>query len=237
MLVVGHRGWLGAYPENTLAGFKAALELGVDAIELDIHVTSDGRVAVIHDDTVDRTTDGVGVVSKMTLAELKALDAGAWFGERFAGERIPTLEEVMELVDGKVALAIEVKPPRETETRLNEAFGPLLEGYAGEFIVHSFDGGYLQRFRAAHPGVTTGFLCAASAESIARTKEIGCEAIHAAWQTVSPEINRAMRDADLKIMVWVARKEFDCRHIAQTIDAGPDCPDLMMKVLQKMGKR
>ena len=90
-LVVAHRGGAGLAPENTLAAFRMALEVGADAIELDVRLTRDGRVAVIHDRTVDRTTGGRGPVGSYTLAELKALDAGSWFGPQYLGERVPTL--------------------------------------------------------------------------------------------------------------------------------------------------
>ncbi|HUW56283.1 MAG TPA: glycerophosphodiester phosphodiesterase family protein, partial [Planctomycetota bacterium] len=83
MIVVGHRGWSQKYPENTLASFRGALDLGVDAIELDVHVTADDHVVVIHDEDVERTTDGKGPVREMTLAEVKTLDAGGWFDAKF----------------------------------------------------------------------------------------------------------------------------------------------------------
>src|SRR5919202_3540380 len=86
--VVGHRGAMGHCPENTLASFARALELGADWIECDVHLSRDGVPVVIHDETLDRTTDGHGLVAEHTLAELKQLDAGAWFGAAYAGQRI-----------------------------------------------------------------------------------------------------------------------------------------------------
>ena len=240
MIVVGHRGWSQKYPENTLASFRGAIDLGVDAIELDVHVTADDHVVVIHDEDVQRTTDGRGPVREMTLAEVKALDAGGWFDAAFAGERIPTLEEVMELVAGKVAIAVEVKSPRETTQRLNAKFLPLLEGYDGTVTVHSFDVDYLPTFVAARPDVPTGYLCKASEESLAVSMELGVTSINPAWQTVTPELNRAIREAGLDIMVWVAQTEDDCRTILDTLDVdavGADCPDVLIKVLTDRGER
>jgi glycerophosphoryl diester phosphodiesterase len=240
MIVVGHRGWLQKYPENTLAGFAAALELGVDALELDVHVTKDNRIAVIHDDEVDRTTDGKGAVRAMTLAELKSLDAGRWFDERFAGERIPTLDEVMELVRGKVPLAIEVKSPGETVDRLNRELVPLIRRYPGKVVVHSFDAGYLRVFRTLCPEVDAGFLCAASRKNLALAVEMGCTAIHPAWQTVTSGLNRSIRRAGLRIMVWIARSESDCRRILTTLDVdaiGADCPDVLIRILREQAQR
>jgi len=97
------------YPENTLASFKAALDIGVKMIELDVMLTRDRKIVVIHDATLDRTTDGHGHVNSCTLQELNKLDAGSWFHPRFAGERLPELEEVLDLVSGRTLLNIEIK--------------------------------------------------------------------------------------------------------------------------------
>jgi|TARA_B110000495_G_C23039042_1_gene621940 glycerophosphoryl diester phosphodiesterase len=96
-IIIAHRGLDETYPENTLTAFKAALEKGM-AIEIDVRGTKDDELIVLHDDTVDRTTDGEGRVAQMTLTEVKALDAGSWWGEEFAGERIPTLMETFDVV-------------------------------------------------------------------------------------------------------------------------------------------
>ena len=109
-LIIAHRGYRVKYPENTLASFKAALELGVKMIELDVMLSRDRKVVVIHDATVDRTTNGHGPVDGCTIEELKALDAGSWFQPRFAIERIPTLEEVLDYVSGRTMINIEIKP-------------------------------------------------------------------------------------------------------------------------------
>jgi glycerophosphoryl diester phosphodiesterase len=106
---VAHRGASGNYPENTLIAFQKALEIGVDEIELDLYLTKDGHLIIMHDSTVDRTTDGTGAISDLTLAEIKALDAGGVFGEQFRGERVPTWEEALELVQGKVGLNVHLK--------------------------------------------------------------------------------------------------------------------------------
>jgi glycerophosphoryl diester phosphodiesterase len=108
-LIIAHRGYMARYPENTLAAFRAAMDAGVDMIELDVVLSKDRRLVVIHDDSLGRTTNGTGLVRDHTLTELKKLDAGSWFDSRFCGERLPTLEEVLDLVGGQVALNIEIK--------------------------------------------------------------------------------------------------------------------------------
>ena len=96
-ILLAHRGLVRHAPENTLPGFAAAIELGL-SIELDVYQTRDEHLVIIHDKSVDRTTNGTGEVSKMTLAEIRKLDAGSWFDPRFAGEKVPTLEEVFKLI-------------------------------------------------------------------------------------------------------------------------------------------
>ena len=96
--IFAHRGSKGTHPENTLASFKEAVRVGSDGIELDVHLTKDGQLVVIHDETVDRTTNGTGEIRNLTLAEIKAMDAGSWFHNKYAGEKIPTLEEVLLLL-------------------------------------------------------------------------------------------------------------------------------------------
>lgn len=236
MIVVAHRGWPQRYSENTLASFRGALALGVDAIEFDVRLTRDGRLAVIHDADTQRTTGAPGLVAGMTLDEVKRLDAGARLGPAFAGERTPVLEEVLELVAGRAALAIEVKPPGAATARTVEALIPILAAYAGKFIIHSFDAEFLRAFRAASPKTDTGLLCAASDETIALARDIGCTAIHPEWGSMTPELNAAIRRAGLRIMVWTARTEADCAAILDHIDTdsvAADCPDILLHLLRR----
>lgn len=107
-LVLAHRGASAHAPENTLASFRRALDEGAPAIEFDVKLSADGQVVVIHDQTVDRTTDGHGKVRGLTLAQLKALDAGSWFDSDFRGERIPTLDEVFAAFGRRVLMNVEL---------------------------------------------------------------------------------------------------------------------------------
>lgn len=112
VLILGHRGMRSIYPENTMISFKAALDARVDLIEMDLHLTKDGVLVVCHDETVDRTTDGTGLIKEKTLEEIKQLDAGIKKGAKFKGERIPTFEEFLELIkaaDYEVLLNVEIK--------------------------------------------------------------------------------------------------------------------------------
>ena len=109
ILVEGHRGFCAKYPENTMIAFKKALEIGVDQLETDVHVTKDGHLVLIHDTTVDRTTNKTGKVCDYTLEELKQLDAGGWKGEAFRGEKIPTFIEFMELVKDHPTITLDIE--------------------------------------------------------------------------------------------------------------------------------
>jgi glycerophosphoryl diester phosphodiesterase len=120
VMVVAHRGFSGAAPENTLAAFRKAIEAGSDMIELDVHLSKDGKIVVIHDETLERTTNGQGRVVDHPLKEIKRLDAGSWFSPQFAGERIPILQEVLSLAQGKVPVNIEIKNPTHGKYSLAE---------------------------------------------------------------------------------------------------------------------
>ena len=109
LLIQAHRGYSEVYPENTLIAMEAAFEAGADRVEGDLALTSDGHVVYMHDRTVDRTTDGSGRVASMTLEEIKQLDAGSWKDPRFAGERVPTLAEALDLAAGHGELNLELK--------------------------------------------------------------------------------------------------------------------------------
>ena len=116
-IIIGHRGAAGEAPENTLASFALALEQGAQAIELDVHVTKDGEIVVCHDETLDRTTNGSGLICDQNWKDIQMLDAGAWFSEKFKGERIPLLSEVFDLVPLGTLINVEVKHAYEEEWR------------------------------------------------------------------------------------------------------------------------
>ncbi len=117
--VIAHRGFSGVSPENTLIAVRKAIEVGADMVEIDVLLSGDGHVVVLHDDTLQRTTDGKGLAADLPLEELRKLDAGSWFSEEFAGEKIPELAEVLDLVRGRILINVEIK---------GEAVTPEIEG-------------------------------------------------------------------------------------------------------------
>lgn len=161
-LVVAHRGSSGTAPENTLAAFRLAIEAGVQMIELDVRMTQDYHFVVIHDRTVDRTTNGTGHVWSMKLQDVKFLDAGSWFSPRFHTERIPSLREVMDMLPPSVGLNIEVKTdgdPRR-EHALEESLVLVLRErrMEGNVLISSFDHQHLRRLHRLDPELLLGAL-------------------------------------------------------------------------------
>ena len=149
IFVAAHRGFRSRYPENTMEAFRAAVELGVDQIETDVRITKDGELVLIHDDTVNRTTNGNGKVCDMTLAELRALDAGIKKDECFAGVKIPTLIELMELVKDHPTMTLDLElkeyPTEGREEISYEVCDRVLAivdryGFTDRVVINSFSG-------------------------------------------------------------------------------------------------
>ncbi len=162
-MVVAHRGLSGKAPENTIAAFARALDAGVSMIEFDVQITRDGRIVVIHDNTVNRTTDGTGNVSDYTLGELKKLDAGAWFDKKFTGERIPTLEEALELISPKAWINIEIKSTRvirKSDTNITDSTLDIVRemGLLDRVLFSSFNHRLMRYLKEKEPSVHTGVI-------------------------------------------------------------------------------
>lgn len=159
-LVLGHRGASADAPMNTLAAFKLAIEQGADGVELDVHLSKDNVPVVIHDASVDATTDGRGTVADMELGSLKSLDAGGWFGSKFTGERIPTLSEVFIALDSQTIINVEIKYEGTETNAIVEAVTQDIEQHARQtqVIVSSFNPFVLKTFREVLPEVLLGWL-------------------------------------------------------------------------------
>jgi glycerophosphoryl diester phosphodiesterase len=162
VLNIAHRGASAAAPPNTLAAFQKAIELGADGVEFDVHLSADGVPVVIHDFTVDATTDGSGRVADLTLTQLKQLDAGATFDPSFAGERIPTLEEVLEPLGSRLLLNIELKTTSLGDNGLEQAVIAQVErrGLGDDVLLSSFNPFSLRRAKRIAPHIPVGLLYA-----------------------------------------------------------------------------
>jgi glycerophosphoryl diester phosphodiesterase len=163
VMVVAHRGFSGVAPENTLAAFKKAIEVGSDMIELDVRFSKDGEVVVIHDDTLERTTTGKGRVIEKTINELKQFEAGSKFHPSFTGEKIPSLREALELVRGKVPANIELKIGDYDQWTILDLADRAFEevervGMLNQVIFSSFDPSALERVLKRNPSLAVAYL-------------------------------------------------------------------------------
>ncbi|MHB0868754.1 MAG: glycerophosphodiester phosphodiesterase [Chloroflexota bacterium] len=221
--IIGHRGASGEAPENTLAAFRLALEQGADLIETDVHLTSDGVPVLVHDHSVDRTTNGRGLVAQMTLAQIKALDAGSWFAPEHAGERILTLDELLEWAAGKTPVSIEIKNGPIYYPEIEDRVVDTLRRHdmVRTAIVISFDHSVLLRAKQRCPDLLTGVLFACTpvaASSLALQAQADCILPH--WSNLNGEMVEEAHSHDLAVSPWVVDNEEEMGWVlAQRIDA------------------
>lgn len=203
--VIGHRGAAGHAPENTLMSFHKAVELGADMVELDVHLCATGEPVVIHDDTVDRTTDGSGRVRDLSLDDLRRLDAGG-------GERVPTLVEVLEEMSGRVALNVELKglgcvdPVHEV---ISDAVGDGLVSHDG-LLVSSFHLGMLEWMRALSDDVRLGVLVGdAPGKVLEFAQRVGAHSVNPYHKRMSLEFVSSAHGLGLKVYPWTVNEPDD----------------------------
>lgn len=235
--VFAHRGWSGKYPENTMLAFEKAIELGVDGIELDVHMSGDHQLVIIHDETVDRTCNGTGFVKNMTVEQLKALDASAGFMGVYGKTEIPTLREYMERVkDLPLVTNIELKTNIYEYEGLEAAvYGMIREfGLQDRVIISSFNHYSVMRMKALAPELKYGFL----AESwMIGTGEYcnkhGVPCYHPLRGNCTPEHVKDMKDHGLEINTFTVNQEEEVRRFhALDIDGIiTNHPDMTKRVL------
>lgn len=236
-LCIGHRGAAGHAPENTLASFRRAIEIGVDYVECDFILTADLAPVIIHDETLDRTTDGRGQVCEKTLAEIKRLDAGSWFGAGFAGERVPSLRELFELASGRAGIVVEAKTPSSGHSEAPRLLASLLKEFpAVPVIVISVDGPFLQRFKRLCPAVPAGFLSnlrEGAERAVADALAGGCEILSVNFKRWTERLPELAEKAGLKLAVWTVNEPEDIdRFLAEdVVSITSDFPD---RVLQRL---
>lgn len=199
-LIWAHRGASALAPENTLAAFALAAAVGADGLELDIHLSHDGFPVVLHDDTLDRTTDGDGPVERWRLEDLQELDAGSWFSADYAGETLPTLLEVLAMFAGHLRLNLEVK-----DARAGLAVLDLLRDFPeADVLVSSFDRELLKVLRRAAPELPLAVLLDRDDwhRALALAVELGAVAFHPRADLVNRPMLTACRAAGLVVNVW-----------------------------------
>ncbi len=210
MLRIGHRGAAAHAPENTVASFRRAVELDADAVEFDVQRTRDGALVVIHDETVDRTTNGSGRVGDLTFGEVRALDAGVWKGREFAGERVPTLEEAIDAVPERIRLFVELKDPALYPGIEAQVLGVLGERNAlRRAEVSSFDHDALARVRAADADVAIGLLFSRHPDPVPAARRLRARALHVGSRALTGDLVANAHAAGLAVYVWTVNDPAD----------------------------
>ena len=225
MHIMGHRGAPAYEPENTLRSIRKALAMGVDAVEIDVQLTKDGELAVIHDGTVDRTTNGKGAVQDFTLAELKGLDAGK-------GEAIPSLAEMAAAVAGKAHLVIELKEPGTAPALLHFI---QTRGIFQETHVISFWHQAVKAMKEKEPRLQTGVLMVGSpADPVGLARAARADALVLHYAYVTPDLVQAAHTAGLLVYVWnIDDVETVKPYLAMHLDGiGSNRPDILVEYIK-----
>jgi glycerophosphoryl diester phosphodiesterase len=221
-LKIGHRGARAYEPENTLRSFKKALELGANAIEFDVRQTKDKKIVVIHDDKVDRTTNGKGLVNDLTLREIKELDAGK-------GERIPTLEEALDFIGRKVKILIELK-----ETGIEKKVLDLVKerGLEDNVIVVSFLEDALEKVRKLDQKIETGLIYVKHANPIKSATELKANYLLPLYRFTHTANVQKAHENKLKVIVWtINNPEEVSTYVRKGVDGiASDKPDILKEV-------
>src|SRR6266853_2281783 len=237
LLAIAHRGASGYAPENTFAAFRRAIALGAGFIETDLQLSRDARLVAIHDATVNRTTNGQGAVHDMTLAELRRLDAGSWFGSEFAGERIPTIEEILEFANKHdVVFYLEMKPSGSWggEHALISALRDSRE--IARTVVISFDPAILAAVRKIEPTLMTGLLFEGHIPNpLDKAIEIGARQLAVRGDLVPPRLLKEAQGHDLQVVCWTVNHPGHMRLLAQAGVDGiiSDYPDRLLELTRR----
>lgn len=235
MKIFAHRGCSGDYPENTLAAFQAARDLTIEGIELDVHLSKDGQLMVIHDESVDRTTNGSGFVKDLTADELRKFDAGSWKEERFSGERIPFLSEVLDLFkESTHAINIELKSDIFPYAGMADQVMKLVEDYhmTDRIILSSFDHETISYVAKTYPHVETAALTMEVLVGLPEyLKKLGVDSAHVFFPTALRRMGKELQAAGIPIRTYTVNDKVyaDLLEEAGVEAIFTDYPERMMK--------
>lgn len=241
IMVHAHRGASAYAPDNTIPAFKKALEMKADAFEFDVHLSSDGYAVVTHDYKVNRCSNGTGYVKDKSLKELKALDVGSWYNPEFQGEKIPTLEEVMDLVRNTyTVLNIEIEAnPGFYNEGIEKKVIEIIKAFSMEnrVIISCFNHYALAEVKKLAPEIKTGILDLATMyKPWEYAKSFGANAIHPHHHTIFPETIKACKENNIMVNTWTVDKPEDIR---RAVDMGvtgiiTNVPDIARRVLDEL---
>jgi glycerophosphoryl diester phosphodiesterase len=209
VLAIAHRGASGITPENTRLAFVKALDLAADMIEFDVQLTRDETPIVFHDETLERTTNGSGRVSETDFETIARLDAGSWFAASFTDVEVPTLEEVLSLMGGKIAFNIELKPDRRIDALVRRVVTAVARfDLFHAVIFSSFDVAAMHALRVLVPDARIGVLCEKNGleGALAQAEELGAEALHPAVSMVDTTVVAEAHARKLAVYPWTANE-------------------------------
>jgi glycerophosphoryl diester phosphodiesterase len=239
--VIAHRGFSGAAPENTIAAVRAAIEINADMVEIDVTLTADGQIVVIHDETLDRTTDGSGRVSDFTRAELQQLDAGGWFAPRFAGERIPSLDAVLDETEDRILLNVEIKSEAVDRGIVAKVASAIRrQGMIDQVVVSSFSPKGLQEMNSAAPEIWTAVLYNTEfhtdRDPVEIVTDLGASVFNIKRQRLTRKMLRRCREHDIPVGLYTVNRPRRMRRLVKKgIDAiFTDHPDRLLEILETM---
>jgi glycerophosphoryl diester phosphodiesterase len=238
LLVIAHRGASGTAPENTMAAFRKAILLGADMIELDVHLSRDGEVMVIHNDSVDEKTDGRGQVADLSTAALKKLDAGSWFSPEFAGEEIPTLAEVLEHCRGQILLNVEIKAGYlggfSMDDLVDRTLGVVREARLIDHVLFSsFYEPSLQRIRQIQPEAGVALLLDQPIPDWAETESFPYRILNCRRNRVTKASIDKARRRGCRVNIWTVNDEEELAWFirAQVDGIFTDYPERLIRLL------
>jgi len=230
MIITSHRGAGFLEPENTLRAIRRAIALEADQVEIDVQLTRDGHLVLMHDSTVDRTTNGTGNVADLTLDEIRRLDAGQ-------DERVPTLEEALTLADGKITPQIELKAPG-TADAVVQTLNAM--GGVDKVVLTSFLHQQLLEVQKLNRDIRLGALWGRlPPDVVSRSQHLGVQALHIWHEFIDPSLVAAAHARNLLIRAWNANTEEEMQRLIDLgVDAiGSDRPDLLLAVCRRAGVR
>lgn len=243
--VLGHRGSPREAPENTLPSFRRALEQGADGIELDVHLSRDGALVVFHNYTLSGTTDGRGLLAKRTLGELKKLDAGSSFSGEYAGTPIPTFAEVVEALDKKAFIMIEIKSYLgEANERIARAVAKAVaaEDLYERTVVSSFNPLILKKLKDIDRDIPAGFLHHLPVPAFSGRESAlfpgRLEVLHPLYRIVSAKYMERARRLGCRVIPWTVNAAADLQRVVSLGLDGviSDCPGAIKDALRAMEK-
>jgi glycerophosphoryl diester phosphodiesterase len=240
-LVIGHRGAMGHAPENTLASFELGWRMGADALECDVHLSKDRRLVVMHDESLDRTTSGSGLIQDHRWSEIRRLDAGGWFHRRFKGQHPLRLEDLLAWIRGKKArsgqplkLVVEIKNEPVRYRGIAEAVANALRGREERVLVISFDHGAVKRVKVLSRKIFTGILFHQPLPDLeARVRWTRSDAVFPRWSLVTPALVRAARRKKWFVGTWTVNDPDAMKKMIRLgVDgAATNFPDRFVKLL------